>query len=137
MKIITLLTVVALMLVAASAPKSSVGGPMTIFFVLFIAMLVVAGYEAVLNRRGPLGWIVNIVVAVVAGLVAASVGSSVLELLMMTVRFGIEGSLMSTQHPILYVFMAAMAAVTVWGSWFGLQVVNRFRKTQPPVSSAS
>ena len=62
MKIIVLLAVAAMLLVNVFASKSSVGGPMTDLLVSFLIMLVVGFYES--RNRGPVGWVVNIVLAV-------------------------------------------------------------------------
>ena len=132
MKTIILLAVAASLLVAVFGPTSSVGGPMTVMFVLFFAMLTVGIYEAVSNRRGPLGWVVNIVLAVIGGFVAAIVvGTTVMEplILLSSLVFPMTGSLVSTGHPLLYVLSAAMAVLTVLGSWFAIRIVNRFRQT--------
>jgi len=130
-KTIILLAVAASLLVAVFGPTSSVGGPMTVMFVLFLAMLTVGIYEAVSNRRGPLGWVVNIVLAVIGGFVAAIVvGTTVMEplILLSSLVFPMTGSLVSTGHPLLYVLSAAMAVLTVLGSWFAIRIVNKFRQ---------
>ena len=127
MKTITLLTVLALFLVAWDAPQASVGGPITIFAVLLVAMVAVGVLEAWQKKRGALGWIVNIVVALFAGIVAANIGSTLIEMIILRVHF--QGSLMSSQSPLLYLFMAGLAILTVFGSWIALQGVNRFRKS--------
>jgi hypothetical protein len=124
-KTITLLAVMAMLLVAFSGPTSSVGGSMTLMLVVFLAMRAVGIYEAWLNNRGGLGWIVNIVVSVIGGFVAVSFASMATETMIRQLHF--EGSLMSSQHPLLYISIAAMAILTVLGSWLPLQIVNRFR----------
>jgi uncharacterized membrane protein YjjP (DUF1212 family) len=124
-KTIALLAVVAMLLLALGGPRSSVGGPLTIMLVLFIAMLAVGLYEAWLKKRGALGWIVNIVASVVGGFVAASLGSMVMGMMLSNLQP--EGSLASSRHPLLYISSAGMAVLTVLGSWTALQIVNRFR----------
>jgi uncharacterized membrane protein YeaQ/YmgE (transglycosylase-associated protein family) len=126
-KIIALLAVMALLLLqlSDSIPRSSVGGPLTLTFILFLAMLAVGLYEAWLKKRGPLGWIVNIVISVIGGFVAALVGSMTMEMILP--HMNLQGSLVSTQHPLLYITLAVMAVVTVYGSWIALQIVNRYR----------
>ncbi len=103
---------------------------MTIMFVLFIAMLAVGLYEAWLNKRGVLGWIVNIFASVIGGLVAGLVAATAMDiilplLILPFVQF--EGSLASSRHPLLYILEAGMAIVILLGSWLTLQIVNRFR----------
>jgi hypothetical protein len=126
-KTITLLAVMAILLLELSGamPKSSVGGPLTITLILLLAMLAVGLYEAWLKKRGALGWIVSIVVAVIGGFVAAIFGSMAMEMILPYLH--LEGSLASSQHPLLYIFSAGMAILTVLGSWITLQIVSRFR----------
>jgi len=132
LKIIILLTVIALwtLEITGSIPKSSVGGPLTITFVFFIAMLTVGLYEAWLNKRGVLGWIVNIFASVIGGLIVGMVAATAMDIILPLfilpfVQF--EGSLASSRHPLLYILEAGMTIVIVLGSWFTLQIVNRFR----------
>ncbi|MBX9710843.1 MAG: hypothetical protein K2X60_07410 [Xanthobacteraceae bacterium] len=125
MKTITLLAVIAMWLLAFAGSKSSVGGPLTMMLIAFLTMLAVGIYEAWSEKRGPIGWIVNIVASLVGGFLAVSVGGMLMEMLLTRVHF--EGSLASSQHPLLYVLSAAMAILTVLGSWTALQIVNRLR----------
>ena len=125
MKTIALLAVLAMILQGLIGTTSSVGGPLTIMLILFLAMLAVGIYEAWSEKRSALGWIVNIVTAVIGGFVAASFGSMVMEMLLPYLQ--LEGSLVSSQHPLLYISLAAMAILIVLGSWNTLQIVNRFR----------
>ena len=125
MKTIALLAVLAMILQGLIGTTSSVGGPLTIMLILFLAMLAVGIYEAWSEKRSALGWIVNIVTAVIGGFVAASFGSVVMEMLLPYLQ--LEGSLASSQHPLLYISLAAMAILIVLGSWNTLQIVNRFR----------
>ena len=123
MKTITLLAVIAMLLLQLSGPKSSVGGPLTIMLILFVAMLAVGIHEAWSNKRGAFGWIVSIVASVIGGFVAVNF----VAMDMILPHLDLEGSLASSQHPLAYVFIAAMAILTVFGSWITLQIVNRFR----------
>jgi hypothetical protein len=129
---IILLTIIALWSLefTGSIPKSSVGGPMTMMFVLLIAMLAVGLYEAWLNKRGPLGWIVNIFASVLGGLVVGLVAASVMDIILplLLLPFAqFEGSLASSRHPLLYILEAGMAIVVLLGSLLALQIANRFR----------
>ena len=125
MKIIALIAVMAMLLLSLAMPNSSVGGPLTIMLILFLVMLAVGISEAWSKKRGVLGWIVNIVVAVIGGFVAAISPAWLLRRYSRTCTW--KGSLASSQHPLLYVLSAAMAILTVLGSWIPLQIVNRFR----------
>jgi uncharacterized membrane protein len=124
---ITLLAVMAILLLEFSGamPKSSVDGPLTIMLILLLAMLAVGLYEAWLKKRGALGWIVSIVASVIGGFLAVTFGGMAMEMILP--RLHLEGSLMSSQHPLLYILSAGMAILTVLGSWITLQIVNRFR----------
>ena len=125
MKIITLIAVMAMLLLSVAMPTSSVGGPLTIMLILFLVMLAVAIHEAWQKKRGAPGWIVNIVVAVIGGFVVVIFAGMAMETILPHLH--LEGSLASSQHPLLYVVCAAMAILTVLGSWIPLQIVNRFR----------
>ncbi len=123
MKIITLLAVAVVLLVDVFGSKSSVGGPMTDLLVSFLVMLAVGIYEAVSNDRSGLRWIVNIVLAVMGGLLALGLMSMGLETIMGLIHF--EGRLATSHHPLRYFMDVAMPIVTVLGSWLPLQIVNR------------
>jgi uncharacterized membrane protein YeaQ/YmgE (transglycosylase-associated protein family) len=121
-KTIALLSVAALLLVELSGamPRSSVGGPLTIMLIMVIAMLAVGIHEAWTKKRGPLGWIASIVASVIGGFVAASLVSLVMD--MIRPHLHLNGSLVSSQHPLLYISLAGMAILTVLGSWITLQI---------------
>jgi hypothetical protein len=119
-KIITLLAVAAILLVDVFSSKSSVGGPRTLL-VSFVAMLAVGVYEA--WGRGPLGWIINVVLAVVGGLVALSLMGTVLEMTMSAIHF--QGKLATSNLPLRYIADVAMPIFTVLGSWIAIQIVDR------------
>ena len=127
MKIIALLAMLGITLVTASGavPKASVGGALT-FAVMFLGAALVLGlYEAWSNRRGPLGWIVNIPVAFVGGLIGALAGTSIMETLLTLMPP--NGSLMEIGGPLLYASINAQMLFTLAGTWLALQVVNRWR----------
>ncbi len=127
MKYIALIAVITLLLLELSGaiPQSSVGGPMTIALVIFIAALAVGIRDAWLNKRGVLGWIVSIVAALVGTYVAAEIGNLVLGTILLLIGF--EGSLAATRHPLLYVWMIVMVLLTLLGSWTALRIVDRMR----------
>ena len=66
------------------------------------------------GKRSALGWIVNIVAAVIGGFVAASFGSMAMEMLLPYLQ--LEGSLASSRHPLLYISLVGMAILIVVGS---------------------
>jgi hypothetical protein len=125
MKTIALLAVMAMLLQALIGTRSSVGGPLTMMLIVFLAMLAVGIHEAWLKKRSALGWILNIVVAIIGGFVAVSFGGMAVEMMLSRLHF--EGALASSNHPLLYISSAAMAILTVLGSWIPLQLVNRVR----------
>src|SRR5690606_26424284 len=105
--------------------QASVGGPMTLALVFFAAVLAVAIHEAWSNKRGVLGWIVNIPVSFVGAFVAAELGNLIFEPIILL--FPVEGTLAASGHPLLYVLLAGMMLLAVLGSWTALQIVNRWR----------
>jgi len=134
-KIITLIAVMAMLLLSVAMPTSSVGGPLTIMLIMLIAMLAVGIHDAWTKKRGPLGWIASIVAAVIGGFVAASLVSLVMD--MIRPHLHLNGSLASSQHPLLYIALAGMAILTVLGSWITLQIPGWFvNRSEAPRSGA-
>ena len=129
MRIITLVGIVGILLVdfTGAIPKSSVGGPMALLLMFFLAMLAVGLHDAWSNKRGVLGWIVSIVCSVIGGFLAATLGGLVMETILPLME--LDGSLATSQHPMRYVSSAGMMALTLLGSWVALQIVNRFRRS--------
>jgi hypothetical protein len=122
---ITLLAVAAMLLVDVFGSKSSVGGPLTDLLVVFIVMLAVAIYESWSMKRGPSGWIVNIIAAVIGGAAAVSLAGTAVEMILTSIHF--QGTLATSHHPMRYISEAGMAISTVLGSWVALQIANRVR----------
>jgi hypothetical protein len=81
MMYIALIAVIGILLLQAtgSIPLASVGGSMTIGLAYLVAALAVGIHEAWTQKRGVLGWIVNIVVSFVGALVAAPSAAWLLE----------------------------------------------------------
>jgi hypothetical protein len=127
MKYIALAAVIAILLLQLSGaiPQSSVGGPMTIAAVVFIAVLAVGIYEAWTKRRGVLGWILSVLLALLGGFLGAEIGNLVMGLTLMLVRF--EGSLAQSGHPLLYVSLIAMVLFPIFGAWAALRTADRMR----------
>jgi hypothetical protein len=124
-KAITLLAVAAMLLVEIFGPQASVGGSMSFMLVFVLVVLAVAIYEAWSNKRGVMGWIVNLFASIIGGLVAVALIGMGMEALLPHLH--LEGSLASSQHPLKYVLVAAIAIVMVLGSWMSLWAVNRLR----------
>ena len=127
MKYIALIAVIAIILLqfSGAVPQASVGGPMTLALVFFAAVLAVAIHEAWTNKRGVVGWIVNIFVSFIGAFVAAELGNLIFEPILLL--FPVEGTLAASGHPLLYVLLAGMMLLAVLGSWSALQLVNRWR----------
>jgi hypothetical protein len=143
MRIITVVSVIGIVLadVVGAIPRSSVGGPLTLLLMFFLAMLAVGLHEAWSNKRGVLGWIVSIVCSVIGGFAALSIGGLVMEEILP--RLGLNGPLATSQHPMRYISPAIMMVVTLLGAWAALQLVNRFRRSiigqhprRPPYTQA-
>lgn len=114
-----------MLLVEIFGPKASVGGSMSFMLVFVLVVLAVAIYEAWSNKRGAMGWIVNLFASITGGLVAVALIGMGMEALLPHLH--LEGSLASSQHPLKYVLVAAIAIVMVLGSWMPLWAVNRLR----------
>lgn len=133
MKYIAPIAVIAIILLqfSGAVPQSSVGGPLTLALVFFAAALAVGIHEAWTNKRGVLGWIVNIPVSLVGGFLAAEVGNLIIPLTLMLANVlnlvKLDGSLAATGGPLLYVTLAGMMLLMLLGSWIALQIVNRWR----------
>ena len=129
MKIIALISVVGIILLQLSGavPQSSVGGPMTLALGFFAAVLAVAIHEAWTQRRGVVGWIVNIVVTLLGSFAAAEVGNLLFELVLP--RMNLDGvPLAASGNYLLYVGLAAMMLLMLTGAWLALQLANRWRR---------
>ena len=127
MIIITLIAVITIVLLELSdaLPKSSVGGPMAMMMIVFLAVLALGLYEAWSQKRGVLGWIVSVVASVVGGFLGAAVASVILGSILSQLNLGV--ALAETQHPLRYIASAGMMLLALLGSWIALQIVNRHR----------
>lgn len=123
MKIIALVAVAAILLVDVFGSKSSVGGPMTDLLVSLLIMLAVGIHDSWSKGRGPFGWAVNIVLAVVGGMAALSLMGMAMETIMTAVHF--EGKLATSHHPLRYIADVAIPVFAMLGSWIPLQIANR------------
>jgi hypothetical protein len=127
MKYITLIAVITITLLqlTGAIPQSSVGGAMTLALAFLVAALAVGIHEAWSKKRGVLGWIVSIVASLAGAFLAAILASMVMETILM--RLNLEGPLMATRHPLIYVSFVGMMLLTLLGSWVALWIVNRLR----------
>ena len=134
MKYIAPIAVIAIVLLqfSGAVPKSSVGGPMTLAIVFLGAAVAVGIHEAWTQKRGVLGWIVSIVVALVGAFLASQLGELLFVLILMLLNLvgslaPIGSSLAATGGPLLYVSLAAMMLLMLLGSSIALRIVNRWR----------
>ena len=122
---IALVAVIGILLLQStgSIPPASVGGSMTIGLAYLTAALAVGIHEAWTQRRGVLGWIVNIVVSFASALVAAPFGGMIIAILLS------DGSrsLAASGGPRFSVALVGGMLVTLLGAWGALQIVNRWR----------
>ena len=127
MKYIALIAVIGILLLqwTGSIPQGSVGGSMTIGFAYIAAALAVGIHEAWTQKRGVLGWIVNIVVSFVGVFVAAPLGGMVMAMILSP--FMDKSSLAATGGPVMSVGLVGGMLVALLGSWGALQIVNRWR----------
>lgn len=128
MKIIALLTVAATLLSCATN-TSSVGGPLTELLILVVAMWAVGLYEAWSKRLGLLGWIASMVLSFIGGAIGIAIGNMAMETTLSLMHF--QGSLATSNHPLLYILSAGMAILTLLGSWSAIQILNLFRLVTP------
>lgn len=116
---------VVLLQLTGLLPPSSVGGPMTLLMLFLLASLAVGIHEAWSKQRGAGGWIVNVFVALIGGMVAASIGGLASEEILPSLN--LNGSLASSGHPVVYVFLAGVMGLTLLGAWSAIWLVNRVR----------
>jgi hypothetical protein len=128
MKYIVAIAVIGILLLqwTGSIPRSSVGGPMTIALAIFVAALAVGIHEAWTKKRGVLGWIVNIVVALVGVFVAAQLAGLVMVIILSPFMDG-PSSFAAAGGPLMSVALAGQMVLTLLGVWGALWVVNRWR----------
>jgi hypothetical protein len=112
-----------------SIPAASVGGSLVIAMAFFLGAFVVAIHEAVVKRRGLLGWIVNIVVAFVAVFFTAQIAGIVVVAVLAPFMTG--SSMAKTGGIVMSMGLALGMVVTLLGSWAALQLVNRWRDHRP------
>ena len=129
MKIIAIVAIVGVLLLQAtgSIPLSSVGGSLTIGLAYLTAGLAVGVHEAWTKRRGPLGWIVNLLVTFLGVLLTAPFGGMAMALLLSPFTAG--RSLAAEGGVIMALALAGGMAAALASAWGALWLVNRWRKT--------
>lgn len=128
MTYIALIAVIGILLLQATGaiPLASVGGPLTIGLFFIVAALAVGIHEAWTNKRGVLGWVVNIVVSFVGALVGAQAGGFVIVMLL-GLTGTMDGSIAKTGGFTLSFALAGGMLATLAGAWGALWIVNRWR----------
>lgn len=129
MKIVALLAVIAMLLVDIFGPKESVGGAMTMGFVVILIVFVVGIYEAASHKRGVLGWIVNIVTVIVGGFIVINIVGLLMDMVIPLLH--LDMSLAKSGHPVKYLLTAGIAVFVVLGTWAPLLIINRWRDRDP------
>lgn len=134
MTYIVLIAVIAILLLQAtdSIPMASVGGPLTIGFVFIIAALAVGIHEAWTQKRGVLGWIVNIVLSFAGAMVGAQFGGFVIVMLL-GLTGSMNGSIAKTGGLAMSFALAGGMVAALMGAWGALWIVNRWRDRPVPV----
>jgi hypothetical protein len=133
MKIIALIAVIAVLLLQAtgSIPLSSVGGPLVIGFAFITAALAAGIHEAWTQRRGVVGWVVNIVVSFLGALVGAQVGGMIMVMLLYSgaslLGVPMERSLAATGGVVMTLALVGGMLAAMLGAWGAVQIVNRWR----------
>ena len=134
MKYIAPIAVIGILILqwTGSIPLASVGGSLTIGLAYIVAALAVGIHEAWTQKRGVLGWIVNIVVSFVGVFVAAQLGGFVIVMLLAPFMDG--SSLAKAGGPVMSVALAGGMLVSLLGAWGALWIVNRWRT--PKISTS-
>lgn len=127
MAYIALIAVIGILLLHMTGvvPLTGVGGAMTIGLALLLAAPAVGVHEAWTQKRGVLGWIVNLVVSFFGAFLFAPLGGMLIAMILSPFMDG--PSLAATGGPVMYVALAGMMAVVLLGAWGALQIVNRWR----------
>ncbi len=102
---------------------SSVGGPLAIGLIILGLILAVAIHEAWTRRRGFLGWIVNLVVATVGGMLGAQLVSFAADMALPH-----TGSPVASGGVVFSIALVVSVLCAIAGAWAAIELVNRWRK---------
>jgi len=116
---------ILLLQASGSIPQGSVGGSLTIGFAMILAALAVGIHEAWTQRRGVLGWIVNIVVSFLGAFLVAPLGGAVLAMILSPFASGT--SLAASGGGVMSLALIGMTGIVLAGAWGALWIVNRWR----------
>lgn len=128
MKYIFLVAIAGILLLNATGaiPLDGVGGSMVIGLALLAAAPAVGVREAWTNNRGVLGWIVNVVVAVLGAFVIAPLGGLITVMALGPFMNG-GGPIAAAGGLVMSAALVCMMVVTLLGAWSALWIVNRWR----------
>jgi len=116
-------TAILLLQATGMIPLASVGGPLTIGAVILGITLAVGIHEAWTRRRGPFGWLVNLVVATIGGLLGAQLGGFAVAM-----SLPYTGSLAAAGGVVFAVALVASVLCAIAGAWVAIELVNRWRQ---------
>ncbi len=130
MKIIVFSTLAGILLLQGFGliPMSSIEGPLAIAFVIFAGVIAVGLHEAWTEKRGVLGWLLNIVIVLVSGFFAAQAGGMLMVVLLKPYT---QGSLASAGGGVMTTALIGAVATTLFGVWAALRLVKRWRSGRP------
>lgn len=128
MTYVVLIAVIGILLLqwTGAIPLDSVGGALVIAAAVLGGTLAVAIREAWIRKRGAVGWIVNIVVALLGAFVVAPLGGMVMVTLLLPFMDG-SSSLAAAKGPQMSIALAGQMTITLLGAWAALWLVNRWR----------
>lgn len=111
---------------SGAIPLDSVGGAIVITVAFFAAALAVGIHEAWTQKRGAVGWIVNIVASLVGAFVGAQFGGMIV-VIVLSLFGNVESSIAKAGGPAMSFALAGGVLAAIVGSWGALQIVNRLR----------
>jgi hypothetical protein len=128
MTYIALIAVIGILLLQWSVgePLTGVGGSVVMGLALLAAAPAVGIHEAWTKRRGVLGWILSIVVALIGAFVFAPLGGMVIVLMLSPFTDGAR-SVAAAGGGVMSVALAGMMLCILLGAWGALRIVNRWR----------
>lgn len=112
---------------AGAIPMDAVGAGLVIAAVTFAAALAIAIHEAWTMKRGVIGWIVNIIVALLGAFFAAQVGGPVVAIPLLGLAGEGSSSLAAAGGGLMVAALALMMIVGIGGASGAVWLVNRRR----------
>ncbi len=127
MKYITLIAISGILLLhlTGAIPPSSVGGPLVIAMACLTAAFAVGVHEAWTERRGVLGWILNLFISFFATFLAAQAGGGIMAIVLSPFADG--SSLAAAGGWVMALALAGTMGATILGVWGALRFAKRWR----------